>query len=120
MKKILPIFFGGIIAIIIVLSACEKVVFQPPDIPVPDSISYSLEIQPIWDDKCVSCHGGQRDPDLSPGVSHAALMDGGYINTSDPAASNLMTKLYGSHNSRATLSEKVLIQEWITKGAKDN
>ncbi|MFC2116493.1 hypothetical protein ACFLTU_08450 [Bacteroidota bacterium] len=120
MKRKFPMLFSGIISLIMVFSACEKVVFPPPDNSFPDNISYSNTIQPIWDSKCVSCHGGSKAPDLRPNDSHGALTGGGYINTSDPAESDLMLKLYGSHDSRATQSEKTLILGWITQGAKDN
>ena len=120
MKRIIPIILTGIIIMIMVFSACEKVVYPPVEIIIPDSVSYSLDIQPIWDSKCVNCHGGARDPDLSPGVSHDALVSGGFINTDDPASSELMQKLYGTHDSRATEANKQLILQWITEGAKDN
>jgi len=122
-KRIIPIIFTGIIVGIMLFSACEKVVFPPVEIIIPDTtdsvtVSYLLDIQPIWDDKCVNCHG--RDPDLHPDVSYDALISGGYINTEDPASSELITKLYGTHDSRATEEEKQLILLWIAKGAEDN
>ena len=120
MKRIIPILFGGIITLIILFSACEKVVYQHPEIIPPDSVSYSLDIQPIFTDKCVSCHGGTRNPDLRPDNSFDALISGGYVNTDDPASSVLMNKLYGSHNARANEPEKQLILLWIEEGAKDN
>ena len=121
MKRIFLLFLSGMTALILILSACEKVVFPPEDTTVPDVISYASDIQPIWDSRCVSCHTS-RDPVLSIGVSYDALIDGNYINTADPASSVLMTTLYGSHDSRGgtTLSEKNLIQGWITQGALDN
>jgi len=120
MKKIFPILYGGILILIIAFSACEKVVYEPPEIILPDTVSYSLVVQPIFDDKCVSCHGGSRNPDLRPENSHDALISGGYVNTDDPASSVLMQKLYGSHNSRASEQEKQLIQKWIEEGARNN
>ena len=119
MKRIILIFLAGIIASILLFSACEKVVFPPPG-DVPDNLSYSTDIQPIWDKNCVSCHGGQRAPDLRPDNSYTALMGGGYIDTGDPEASGLMTTLDGSHDARATETEKQLILGWITQGAKNN
>ena len=120
MKRVIPIIFGGICALLLVFSACEKVVYPPPDIELPDTVSYSLDIQAIWDNKCLDCHGGQRTPDLRPDVSYNELISRGYINTDDPASSELMTKLYGSHDSRASEPEKQLILAWITEGARDN
>jgi hypothetical protein len=110
--------FALILAGILLISACEKVVFPPPE--VPEQVSYSQDIQPIWDNKCITCHNGGRNPDLRPDHSYASLLDGGYINTGSPASSELMEKLYGSHDSRATEAEKQKILVWITEGAQDN
>jgi hypothetical protein len=118
MKRIVPIIFAGMLALIMLFSACEKVVYPP--LELPESVSYSLDVQPIFDSKCVDCHGGSRNPDLRSGHSHEALVNGGYVNTADPASSKIMQKLYGSHNSRATDIQKQLILQWITEGAKDN
>jgi hypothetical protein len=120
MKRLIYLLFAGIIAGILLFGSCEKVVYPPFEIEPPDSVSYSLDIQPIWDSKCVNCHNGQRDPDLRPEESYNALIDGGQINTSDPAESDLMKKLYGTHDSRATEGEKQLILLWIEEGAKNN
>jgi hypothetical protein len=123
MNRSRTLIFAGIIALILIVSSCEKVVFTEPEIIPPDTtvvISYSKEIQPIWDDKCVNCHGGQRDPDLRPAFSYNELITGGYIDTTDAANSELMKKLYGSHDERATTAQKLLIQEWMKQGAKNN
>jgi len=118
MKKIFYLLFAAVIAGIMLFDSCEKVVYPIPELP--DTVSYSLDIQPVWDNKCVSCHAGDRDPDLRPEFSYDALWDGGYINVDEPAESELMTKLYGTHDSRATDAEKQLTLQWIKEGAKDN
>ena len=100
------------------LFACEKYVIEKPDIPT--GISFSTQIQPIFDNGCVSCHSGGMDPDLRPENSYDALIDDGYVDTGDPEASELYTKLRGSHDSRATEEEKLLILQWITEGALNN
>ena len=105
---------------ILLFGSCEKVVYPPVVIELPDTVSYSLDIQPIWADNCVNCHNGGRDPDLRPENSYLSLTSGGYINVNDPAESELMKKLYGSHDSRAKEAEKQLIQLWIEEGAKNN
>jgi hypothetical protein len=120
MKRLFYLLFAGTLAGILLFGSCEKVVYPPIEIEIPDSVSYSLDIQPIWDDKCVNCHGGSRDPDLRQENSYDALTNGGYINTSEPEESELMKKLYGSHDSRALEAEKQLILLWIEEGAKNN
>jgi len=96
------------------------VIFEPPVIIIPDTISYSLEIQPIFDENCLNCHAGNINPDLQTAVSYSSLTEGGYIDTANAEGSELMEKLYGSHDARASQTDKVLILEWIKAGAKNN
>jgi hypothetical protein len=118
MKKVIRYMFPLSLAGILLISACEKVVYPPPEIP--DQVSFSQDIQPIFDSKCTTCHNGGRDPDLRPDHSHASLVDGGYVDTSSPEDSKLIKKLYGTHDSRATEADKQKILVWITEGAQDN
>jgi hypothetical protein len=120
MKSLLYILFAGMLAGILLFGSCEKVVYPPEEIILPDTVSYSLDIQPIFDDNCVKCHNGGRNPDLRPENSYESLTGGGYVNVNDPAESEVMKKLYGSHDSRAKEAEKQLIQLWIEEGAKNN
>lgn len=118
MRQIFQVLLGGGVMLIMFFSSCEKTVFPLPE--VPDTVSYSLDIQPIWDAKCVGCHDGGRNPDLRPEMSYEALIGEGYVDTADAASSDLMKKLYGTHDSRATEAEKQLVLLWISAGAKDN
>ena len=103
----------------IAFSSCEKVIFEPPELP--DSVSFSLDIQPIFNENCVSCHVGDREPDLQEGLSYDALIGGAYVDTANPEGSKLVKKLnVAPHNSRASEAQKQLIIEWIRAGAKDN
>jgi len=118
MKRLFYVIFAAVILAIMLFGSCEKVVYPIPELP--DTVSYSLDIQPIWDNKCVSCHDGDRDPDLRPEQSYDALITGGFIDVDSPEDSDLMKKLYGTHDSRATEAEKQLILLWMGEGAKDN
>ena len=103
---------------LILFSSCEKVVYPLPELP--DTVSYSLEIQPIFNEKCVDCHGGDLSPNLMPEVSYQELVEGGYVDTADAGNSKLMKKLYGTHDGRATPVQEQLILTWISEGAKNN
>lgn len=118
MKRLFYLLFAAVLTGILLFGSCEKVVYPIPELP--DTVSYSLDIQPIWDNKCVSCHSGSRDPDLRPENSYASLINGGYVDTDNPEDSELIKKLYGSHDSRATETEKQVILLWIEEGAKNN
>ena len=84
------------------------------------SVTYSANIQPIFDANCVMCHSGGQVPDLRPDWSYDELIDGGYVNTDDPESSVLYTKLSDNHNARATEEEEMLILGWINEGALNN
>ncbi len=118
MKRLFYLLFAAVLTGILLFGSCEKVVYPIPELP--DTVSYSLDIQPIFDNKCVSCHSGSRDPDLRPENSYASLINGGYVDTDNPEDSELIKKLYGSHDARATETEKQLILLWIEEGAKNN
>ena len=118
MKKLFYLLFAVVLTGILLFGSCEKVVYPVPELP--DTVSYSLDIQPIWDNKCVDCHNGSRDPDLRPENSYVSLTEGDFIDTNNAAESELMKKLYGTHDARATETEKQLILLWIKEGAKDN
>ncbi len=118
MKKIFYLLFAAVLTCILLFDSCEKVVYPIPELP--DTVSYSLDIQPIWDNKCIDCHNGGRDPDLRPENSYVSLTDGGFIDTNNAAESELMKKLYGTHDARATETDKQFILLWIEEGAKDN
>ena len=100
------------------LISCEKYIIEKPEIEA--GISYLTQIQPIWDDNCVSCHSGSLAPDLRPEESYDALIDGNFVDTTNAETSELYLKLRGTHDSRATEEEKLTILQWITEGALNN
>lgn len=125
MKNIFSVLLGGIIVVLFIFSSCEQVVYPPLELPdAGDTVSYSLAIQPIWDNKCVDCHSEETrktKPYLSAEVSYDELINGDYVDTADVESSKLIKKLNtGAHKSRATEMEKQLISIWITQGAKNN
>ncbi|HER10124.1 MAG TPA: hypothetical protein ENO20_14565 [Bacteroides sp.] len=114
MRRLL--FFSTCI-LVLCMSGCEKYIIEKPDIPT--GIEFSTDIQPIFDNRCLNCHSGMIDPDLSPGESYDALIDGGYVDTDDPESSELYTKLTTGHG-KTTIEEQLLILQWITEGALNN
>ncbi|MBL7137758.1 MAG: hypothetical protein ISS17_03165 [Bacteroidales bacterium] len=107
----------------VTLFSCEyeKIFFDAPDPTVP--ISYSTDIQAIWDKGCIGCHGaGQTPPDLTPGNSYNALFTGGFVDTAVPNQSIIYTCMISGGSmavySNAADAGKVLV--WIQQGAKNN
>ncbi len=109
-------------SLILILSGCSKYEIPAPEYPdgIPTDVSFSADIQPIFDKNCLTCHSGGQSPDLSLGWSFEELMDGGYVDTDDPLASPLYQIFSGTHDGRATVEETLYILGWIIEGAKEN
>jgi mono/diheme cytochrome c family protein len=93
--------------------------------PAPEGdISYSTDIQSIFNDNCVACHqtGTGVPLDLQADNSYNNLYDGGYINLDDPSASVLYIKVSPgqSMNSYVTDNQLAVILLWIEQGGLNN
>jgi hypothetical protein len=104
------------------LSECAKYQIPKPECPedVPTDVSFSGDIQPIFNNSCVVCHGGGQAPDLSPGWAYEELIDGGYVDTDFPCESGIYQVFSTTHGDRATEEEILTILGWIYEGARDN
>jgi len=105
---------------ILILAGCSN--YEYP-LDCPDGtlgVSYSGDIQPIFNSSCVSCHSGGQAPDLSEGWSYDELTEGGYVDTDSPCESDLYQVFSGTHEGRATDEEADQILGWIQEGAQDN
>ena len=100
----------------------EEIPVIDPDDPNAEQVSYSEQIQPIFNTKCIVCHNGSRNPNLSSGNSFTSLSSG-YINLTTAEESLIYTKpnptAGGSHIKYSAL-EAALVLGWIKQGAKNN
>ena len=94
--------------------------------PNPDGepVSYSKQIQPIFTNKCVSCHNtGGTSPDLSTGKSYAQVVPA-QVNLTTPAESGIYTFPAPSTSvhswKKYSANEATLVLIWIQEGAKNN
>jgi mono/diheme cytochrome c family protein len=94
--------------------------------PNPDGepISYATQVQPIFDNKCVSCHNtGGTAPDLSTGKSYNQVVPG-HVNLTSPAESDIY--YFPSPSStvhtwkKYSSNEAKIVLTWIEEGAKNN
>lgn len=117
------IHVGGLLCFLTLLaSSCESEKIQPidPD-DLPDEISFSEHITPIFSSKCSQCHFGQTPPDLSPSEAYLNLTSGGYINTDNPEKSDIYKEITtGGMAQYASDSDRAYILKWIQQGALDN
>ncbi len=106
--------------------ACEYEFVVPEKVIIPDVISFSEDIIPIFDNSCnfSGCHvSGFGILDLSPANAYNDLFLKNMIDVDVPVQSDLYQKLTeasGTHAGRSTPTEQALILEWINKGAKNN
>lgn len=114
------------VSLMALLTACEYDWVTPaPEFVAPppesDTISYSQDIQPIFDKNCVSCHSGGIAPDCRPSKSYTALVPA-YVVAKEPQNSELYTKCAsgGSMAPYTTAANLSLIERWIKAGAKND
>ncbi len=120
MKRIF--FFFKLLAVTFLISACTYNIIEPstPNVPIVD-ISFSTDLQPIFNANCVACHTSQK-PVLVEGQSYNSLIDGGYVDVNDPEASIIYVKTSGGHpaGNALTPTEQAMLLKWIEEGAKNN
>ena len=120
MYRSLPILY---IVCFLGLLSCEKYSFKPPEVDPGVEISYSVDIQPLFNSKCLTCHGsGKNHPYLNAEYSYNELITGGYVNTDSPESSALYIQMTSNSSHKNMLSdlqdETILV--WIEQGAKNN
>lgn len=116
--KILIVIF--LITAIAGLMGCESFKVSQPEVDPNVVWSLQTDIQPIFNNNCVSCHGGTRSPDLRDGKSFQSLTNGGYV-TLPAESSQLYSKMNsGDHLSRSTETDRLKVLYWITQGAQNN
>jgi len=99
-----------------------------PVIPLPESVSYSKDVQPLWNQSCISCHkAGATAPDLTAANSYAALMTSNKYVVAGNASSSLLFKLMAGTASpvmppdgKISDSKIAIIEKWINDGALNN
>ena len=92
--------------------------------PGGEPISYATQVQPIFDNKCVSCHNtGGTAPDLTTGKSYNQVV-AGQVNLTTPAESGIYhfpSPATSVHTwKKYSNSEAKIVLTWIEEGAKNN
>ena len=123
MKKI---FFLPVVIVVLALGATSCTYYENDPVPVevPDSVSFSANVIPIFDARCNSagCHStGGIQPDLTSTNAYNDLIIFGYVDTDFPELSVLYTKVHsGSMVQFAEPGDAEIILKWIEQGAEDN
>ena len=123
MKKLilLIVTFLGILT----WQSCQYEWLDPVDPDIPDIVSYSADIQPIFDRSCnnAGCHAtGGTSPDLTPANSYADLFAENMIDLATPENSILYKKCAsgGSMFKYTEPGDADVILKWIQDGALNN
>lgn len=128
MNKNRFIHFAASLIGLFILASCEYAIITP-DVPPPpppgDSTSFSLKVQPIFDNLTCAragCHNGSVAPDLRTGKSYQSLFDNDMVVPLRPDESILYTCLLsgGVMASYGNPTDNSTIKYWIEEGAKNN
>ncbi|UCH15644.1 MAG: hypothetical protein JSV22_06690 [Bacteroidales bacterium] len=113
-----------ITTVIFVFSSCEYENIVPIEAELPDSISFSTDIIPIFEANCNSsgCHNtGGIAPDLTPEYAYNNLMLYNFVDTTiTPEQTGLMLKLKGSMEKYILPQDYELILFWVELNAPNN
>jgi hypothetical protein len=121
LTKIRQIFVALIfIAAIEGLSSCEKYSFLTPKVDPSVPVSFKSDIQPIFTEKCIACHGGTQFPNLSDGKSYTSLTKGGFVTAPGETSGLYLQMNKSSHLARSSDTDKQKVLNWINQGALNN
>ena len=135
MKRITKLMIG--IMSLLILASCYKDVgpIEPQSNLPTEDISFSKNIQPVFNSSCIACHPSSGNLDLTPENSYNSLVNkesSGYngilVIPEDPDNSILYKKidgsgLYGGNmppGYNLTESQVEMFRQWIAEGAKNN
>lgn len=121
---------GLLFAAALGLAACggsAAPVALPPHTPSA-SVSFSKDVAPILQEKCVSCHGGEKTSKGLDLKTYTSLMtgsqNGAVVVSGDAAKSVLIQALQSGKMPRRggplPADQILLLMDWVNAGAKNN
>ena len=117
MKKIVSVIAA---MLFVCLCSCQYETIEPLEISIDGDVSYAVDIAPVFDANCTSCHSGATDPDLRADKSWSALTSDNLVDPADPEGSKLMDKLNAGHGVPLSALEIAQVLKWIEDGAENN
>ncbi len=114
---------------------CSKDKGPVDDQQTAENISFTNDVQPVFDQYCISCHPASGDLDLTASHSYNQLVNvnaSGYqakrVVPGDPENSVLYKKIDGSGTFGSNMplggslsaAQILLIKQWIEEGAPNN
>ena len=110
------------------ISSCQKEYFVPIPTTIPDSVSFSANVIPVFNEHCNSagCHNtGGISPDLSPENAYDDLYLYSLVDTLDPVSSVLYTRMISTSRPMPPSvvlknGEPELVLKWTEQGGLNN
>jgi mono/diheme cytochrome c family protein len=107
-------------------AATEAPATQPP--AEGATVSFANDILPIFESRCIGCHGGDRTQEGLDLKTHASLMAGsnnGAVVIAGDAANSLLVEMVATQKMpkrgpKLTPPQIQLITDWVNQGALDN
>jgi mono/diheme cytochrome c family protein len=104
---------------------------EPPATQPPAegaTVSFANDILPIFESRCIGCHGGDRTQEGLDLKTHASLMAGsnnGAVVIAGDAANSLLVEMVATQKMpkrgpKLTPPQIQLITDWVNQGALDN
>jgi hypothetical protein len=115
-----------LLVLLLSLTGCYYNEVVPESLPpVGNEVSFSLDIQPIFNANCVGCHNGTLNPNLTTGNSYTFLTvtDPTMVIPNNAAGSELYQRINGGGMppSGSLSTTKInLVKTWINQGALNN
>jgi hypothetical protein len=129
-KKIKKIFQYLMMLILgLMVTSCYYDEMPPEAVtPLPTVVSYSKDVQPLWDASCISCHkAGATAPDLTSANSYSALTaNNKYVVPGNASASQVYKLMTGTASplmppgGKISDSKLAIVEKWINDGALNN
>lgn len=116
---------AAFLLVCMILASCKSDIIEPVTPIIPDQVSFSGNIVPIFNLSCntTGCHApGGKSPDLTSPVAYENLILYGLVDVDDPAGSGIYTKITagGSMATYAKPGDAEMILKWIEQGADNN
>lgn len=122
-KKIIG-FLAGFTMLLLIGCYKDKTVIFDTGEEITRPVSFVSDIIPIFNKSCntIGCHSaGGKAPDLTSANAYNSLINGGYINTNEPVASELYLEMTDNMPpSGINKDYNALVLAWIKQGALNN
>ena len=123
MKKRNVLMLIVFLSLISGLWSCQWHIIEPADLGVIENVSFANDLETTFDTKCGSCHSSGTK-NFTTGNVYESLINGGFVNTTDPESSIIYTKMkddkHPSEGGTFSDSELLYLLTWIQEGANDN